>query len=184
MVRPLAVLALCFALLVTGRADARQDDFRLEELFERLQSTTDALEARQLEADIWRLWMRSGSDTLDLLMSRGNQAMAAGEYEVALEVFTAIVELDPEFAEGWNKRATLYYLMGAFQASVVDIQHTLGLEPRHFGALSGLGMIYSALEDDERALKAYRKALEANPHLAGARAAVIRLRKKLKGEGI
>ena len=184
MARPLAALAVCLVLLVTGRADARQDDFRLEEMFERLQSTTDALEARQLQANIWQLWMRSGSYTLDLLMSRGNQAMAAGEYDAALEVFTSIVELDPEFAEGWNKRATLYYLMGDFTASVTDIHRTLELEPRHFGALSGLGMIYRALDDDTGALKAFRKVLEVNPHAPGAREAVIRLRKKLKGKGV
>jgi tetratricopeptide (TPR) repeat protein len=156
----------------------------LDSLFGALHATTEAGEARRIERQIWQLWIASGSDTIDLLMHRGAQAMAQGDYQVALDMFDRIVELDPEFAEGWNKRATLYYLMGAFEASVADIQRTLGLEPRHFGALSGLGMIYSALDDDERALKAYRKALEANPHLSGARAAVIRLRKKLKGEGI
>jgi tetratricopeptide (TPR) repeat protein len=182
--RPLAALAFCLVLVAARGLEARQNDFRLEELFERLQSTTNSVEARELQARIWHVWIASGSDTVDLLMNRGSQAMAAGQYDAALEVFTSIVELDPDFAEGWNKRATLYYLMGEYTASVADIQRTLELEPRHFGALSGLGMIYRALDDDTGALKAFRKVLEVNPHAPGAREAVIHLKKKLKGEGI
>ncbi len=180
----LAALLLAAGLISAPPALARQDDARLDALFDELYAAPDAGEARRIEQEIWRLWIASGSETIDLLVHRGSLSMAEGAYDVALTIFNSVVELDPEFAEGWNKRATLYYLMGRFDASVADIQHTLGLEPRHFGALSGLGMIYSALDDDERALKAYRKALEVNPHLPGARAAVIRLRKKLKGEGI
>jgi tetratricopeptide (TPR) repeat protein len=167
MMRPLAALAFCLVLVAARGLEARQNDFRLEELFERLQSTTNSVEARELQARIWHVWIASGSDTVDLLMNRGSQAMAAGQYDAALEVFTSIVELDPDFAEGWNKRATLYYLMGEYTASVADIQRTLELEPRHFGAL-----------------KAFRKVLEVNPHAPGAREAVIHLKKKLKGEGI
>ena len=184
MANPLAALFLAWVLVWAPPALARQDDSRLDELFARLQATADPVEARALEAVIWRLWTRSGSDAVDLLMGRGRQAMASGAYEAALRVLNRVVEIDPDFAEGWNRRATLYYLMGEFGPSVADIQRTLALEPRHFGALSGLGMIYTALDDDDGALKAYAKALEVNPHLAGARAAVTRLKKKLKGEGI
>ena len=179
-----ATLALVAGLMVAPPALARQDDSRLDEVFDRLQTTTDPREARVLETVIWRLWTSSGSETVDLLMGRGGGAMAAGEYEAALDILNRVVDLDPDFAEGWNRRATLYYLMDEFDASVADIQRTLALEPRHFGALSGLGLIYTALDDDEGALKAYREALGVNPHLVGARAAVIRLKKKLKGEGI
>ncbi len=184
MPRLVAVLVLAAGLGCAAPALARQDDARLDELFARLQSTTDAAEAGRLQGNIWRLWTQSGSETLDLLMARAGGAMAGQRYEAALEVLDSVVDIDPDFAEGWNRRATLYYLMGAFDASVADIGRTLALEPRHFGALSGLGLIYTALEDDEGALKAYRRALVVNPHLSGARAAVIRLKKKLKGEGI
>lgn len=182
MARVLTVIAVILAM-VPG-ALARQDDPRLDDLFAKLQSTDSAREALVLQQRIWQLWTFSGSDTIDLLLGRGSQAMAAGQYDKALKDFNSVIELDPEFAEGWNKRATLYYLMGRYDASVTDIQHTLALEPRHFGALSGLGMIYDAIEDEEGALKAFREALSVNPHLLGARHAVIRLKKKLEGEGI
>ncbi len=177
-------MTLALILAMAPAALARQDDPRLDDLFAKLQSTDNPREALILQQQIWQVWTLSGSDTVDVLMSRGNQAMAAGQYEAALKLFNSVIELDPEFAEGWNKRATLYYLMGRYNDSVADIQHTLVLEPRHFGALSGLGMIYDAIDDDEGALKAFREALSVNPHLPGARHAVIRLRKKLKGEGI
>lgn len=177
-------MTLALILAMVPAALARQDDPRLDDLFAQLQSTDNPREALLLQQQIWQVWTLSGSDTVDVLMSRGNQAMAARQYDAALKLFNSVIELDPEFAEGWNKRATLYYLMGRYNDSVVDIQHTLVLEPRHFGALSGLGMIYDAIEDDEGALKAFRQALSVNPHLPGARKAVIRLKKKLKGEGI
>jgi tetratricopeptide (TPR) repeat protein len=90
----------------------------------------------------------------------------------------------PSFAEGWNKRATVYYLMGDFKASVGDIEHTLELEPRHFGALSGLGLIYMNMGKDQAALRAFRKTLEINPHLPAIRERADELAKKLKGEPI
>ena len=184
MIRLLAAAIVAAGLGCAPPAVARQDDARLDGLFTRLQATANAGEADLIQRAIWRLWTLSGSETVDLLMNRGAGAMARGDYEAALDVLDRVVDLDADFAEGWNRRATLFYLMGEYKASVADVERTLRLEPRHFGALSGLGLIYSALEDDERALKAYRKALEVNPHLRGARAAVILLKRKLEGEGI
>ena len=184
MTKLLAAALLAAGLVFAPPTEARQDDARLDVLFARLQATTDAAEAELIEGLIWRLWSNSGSETVDLLMSRGGQAMASGEYEAALDVLDSVVELDPDFAEGWNRRATIYYLMGEYEASVADVQRTLRLEPRHFGALSGLGLIYTALQDEDRALRAYRMALEVNPHLSGARRAVLHLKNKLQRKDI
>ena len=185
MARLLALVVLVLGLGLAGApASARQNDARLDSLFGRLHATDDPREALPIQNRIWEVWMRSESDTIDLLMSRGTRAMAQGSYGAALAVFDSIVDLDPDFAEGWNKRATVHYLMGNFSASVADIERTLALEPRHFGALSGLGLIYTALDDDNGALRAFRDALAVNPHLPNARERVKRLEKKLKGEGI
>jgi tetratricopeptide (TPR) repeat protein len=174
----LAVLALAFPAL------ARQDDARLNDLFATLKTQEDPRAVKLLETAIWGVWMQSGSDTLDLLLTRGTQAMGAGDYPTALQLFTSITELDPNFAEGWNKRATLFYLMGAYDRSAADVDKTLALEPRHFGALSGLGMINMQLGKEKEALDAFEKALAVNPHMDSIKSEVNRLKKKLEGSRI
>lgn len=107
--------------------------------------------------------------------------MASGDHETALDAFDDLVATAPNFAEAWNKRATVYYLMGRLDESVTDIQQTLELEPRHFGALSGLALIYDAVDQPEAAIRSLEAALEINPHLHGSRARIDQLREKLKG---
>jgi tetratricopeptide (TPR) repeat protein len=133
---------------------------------------------------IWSVWLESGSPTVDLLMKKGVGAMGEGQAEPALAMFNAIIELAPDYAEGWNKRATLHYLMGRFEDSIADCERTLKLEPRHFGALSGLGMIYLQLEQDAKALEAYKRALAVHPQLPRLRSEVERLTKKVRGDRI
>jgi tetratricopeptide (TPR) repeat protein len=178
--KSLLILALASVLSFGPVAMARQDDGRLDDLFSRLKLTSDVQEARLIEGLIWTLWFESGSPDIDRLIEAGNDAMGAGRYEDALARFTRVIERDPAFSEGWNRRATLYYLMGNFDASVRDIQETLAREPRHFGALSGLGLINSALERWDSAVKAYEAALRVNPFLPGAKKNVEELRKKLE----
>jgi tetratricopeptide (TPR) repeat protein len=182
----LIVLTIIFGLSFDAATQARaaQDDARLDTLFGKLQVVTQAHDARIIELAIWEVWGQSGSATVDLLMQQAAQAMASRDDEHALNMLNTVVEQMPGFAEGWNKRATLYYMMGRMEESLADIERTLELEPRHFGALSGLGLVNSALGDDKAAYEAYQRALKVNPHLAHAKSEARRLRKKVKGEGI
>ena len=119
------------------------------------------------ERALWALWSRSGDGTIDTLMARGVSEMQAENYKAAIATFSEVVKRRPEFAEGWNKRATVYYLAGEYQKSIADCAEVLKRNPRHFGALSGLGQIYPALERYDEALGWYRKALEVNPNMLG-----------------
>jgi tetratricopeptide (TPR) repeat protein len=162
---------------------ARQDDPRLDRLFDALQATTNVEFAERIEREIWDIWTTSGDEALDALMLRGMRAMSMQDYEVALVAFNAVIEQAPDFAEGWNKRATLHWLMGNFEASLGDIDATLALEPRHFGALSGLAMIRTSQERPSDALDALDKALYWHPNSPSAKARAKALEETL-GKGI
>lgn len=185
--RWLAMLSLLLALiggLGVPRAAADQRDPRLEGLFEALQTAGDPLQARIVEQQIWTLWSFSPDDTVNLLMLRGVDALNQQDMKTALAVFTEMVGIAPDFAEGWNKRATVLYLVGAYEAAIADIDRTLELEPRHFGALSGLGLCNVELARDEAALDAFERALALNPHLASVRAHAEALRQRIEGNKI
>ncbi len=162
---------------------ARQDDPRLDRLFDALQSTTNVEFAERIEREIWDIWTSSGDEMLDALMQRGIRAMSMKDYTVALVAFDALVEQAPDFAEGWNKRATLYWLMGDYDASVADIDETLALEPRHFEALSGLAMIRSSQQRPSDALDALDKLLYWHPNSPSAKARAKALEEEL-GKGV
>ena len=181
MGRILRILLLAAAL--AGPAMADQTDERLDDLFDALQAAGSPQEAQLAERMIWAVWLESGSPTVDLLMSKGIGAMGEREAEPALAMFNTVIELAPDYAEAWNKRATLYYLMGRLEDSIADCERVLKLEPRHFGALSGLGMIYLQLEQDEKALDAYKRALAVHPNLP-LRPEIERLTKKDRGDRI
>lgn len=119
------------------------------------------------EQGLWLLWSRSGDAEVDRLMARGTEAMQAGRHAEAISVFTEVVKTKPDFAEGWNRRATVYYLAGEYRKSIADCDEVLKRNPAHFGALSGLGQIYVQLEDYDKALAWYRRALEVNPNMLG-----------------
>jgi len=182
MIKRLATLVAVVAFMMATVASARQDHPKLEELFDILQTTDDPQKALGVSHLIWGLWSRSDSPTTDLMFKRGTRAMSAGNLNTALTSFTAVIELDPKFAEGWNKRATVLFMLGDYQGSLSDVYRTLELEPRHFGALSGMGMIFSELDQPQKALAAFRRALAANPHLQGTREQIKILKKKIDGE--
>jgi len=175
---------LFFGLLLPISPSADQNDPGLDALFERIAVTDDPEEATVIQSKIWRIWVRAEQAEIDRLMEKGIEALATNELERAIDLFTEIVEKSPNFAEGWNKRATAYYLNGDFNASVRDIERTLALEPRHFGAVSGMGLIFLSQGDNVGALQAFTRVLEINPHAEGAREQVRRLNQALQGQGV
>jgi tetratricopeptide (TPR) repeat protein len=157
---------------------ATQDDPRLDGLFDALQSADGPVDAQRIEQEIWAIWSKAGDTDIDRLMESGTRAMAGGQYEEALIAFNAVIEMAPDFAEGWNKRATLYYLMNDYPASIKDIDRTLDLEPRHFGALSGLSMILLDEGRGQEALTALERAVRIHPFLPNAKARIRALQSK------
>jgi tetratricopeptide (TPR) repeat protein len=154
-----------------------------DDLFVRLKEA-DPRAARRIEREIWNAWSKSGSASADLLLQRGREALGAGKTAEAIEHLTALVDHAPEFAEGWNARATAYFQAGQFGPSVADIAEVLRLEPRHFGALAGFGAILEATDRSVEALEVYRAALAIHPHLRGVSDAVARLEKKQTGQDL
>ena len=180
----LAILLLSVVTLSAGPVSADQNAPQLDELFQELRDAEDELSARQVERRIWALWVSHEDSTVNGLMETGIGQLARRDYDGALESFEEIVGLAPEFAEGWNKRATVHWLLGNHQDSLVDIDHTLALEPRHFGALSGRGQVYIDLEEWELALKAFEDALDVYPQMVGPRLNSEAIRMMLEGRPI
>ena len=156
----------------------------LDFLFGALKAAPDEASAKHVEARIWAIWMQTPSDTAALLMMRAKVAMEAQQMEVALKLLDAIIKLRPDWTEAWNRRATLYYVQNDYARSLADIRQVLAREPRHFGALAGLGMIMQDLGDDKHALEAFRKALAINPHLEKVPDLVKTLSEKVEGRDI
>lgn len=153
-------------------------DSRLDTLFETLQSTSDSRVAESTERDIIEIWLESGSDTVDLLMQWSLDAMEEKNYPLALDYLDRILIMQPGYAEGWNKRATVHFLTDDYSKAIADIEQTLALEPRHFGALSGLGTILREIGDVDRAVIAFREALAVDPHLDSVRDALDEIEKE------
>ena len=156
----------------------------LDFLFGALKAAPDEASARHVEARIWAQWMQTPSDTAALLMLRAKTAMEGQKIDVALKLLDSVIKLRPDYVEAWNRRATLYYLKNDYTHSLEDIRQVLIREPRHFGALAGLGMIMQEIGDDRRALEAFRKALAVNPHLEKVPELVKTLTEKVEGRDI
>jgi tetratricopeptide (TPR) repeat protein len=170
------VLGLAFA---AGSVSADQKDPRLDNLFVLLKAAPDIPSAGTIERSIWTIWLESDDDAVTRLMGRGMAAMTRRDFRAALDAFDRIVRIAPGFAEGWNKRATVNYLLGEFADSLRDIDRTLTLEPRHFGALSGRGLVLLELENAKLALRSFEAALRIHPNLPGASQRVRVLRQRL-----
>jgi tetratricopeptide (TPR) repeat protein len=151
---------------------------RLEALFRRLASTDDAIEGDTIVDEIWRVWLQSGRSEIDAMMQQALSLLETGEPRAAMTLLDAIVVGAPDWAEGWNKRATVLYLIDEYDRSLADIDRVLALEPRHFGALAGRGLIHIAREDYRAALNDYRRAHAVNPFLKGAAEIIPSLERK------
>lgn len=165
-------------------APADQNDPRLDEMFARLQKTDSRLEAQTLEQNIWAIWFTSSDAEVNRLMDQGSAAMERRDMRTAIGAFTKIIELAPDFAEGWNRRATALYMIGDFDGSRADVAKTLTLEPRHFGALSGLGLINAAEDKGEAAIEAWQKALDVNPNMSSVQQNIEEMKAKLADDNI
>jgi tetratricopeptide (TPR) repeat protein len=187
MKRTLSIgFAVVFAVAAwaSGGARADQKDPRLEALFAELRKVTGTLQARTITQQIWVIWTTSDKPEVNRLMSEGVDAMSAQDYKTALTDFTKMIGIAPDFAEGWNKRATVLWLLDDYEGSMADIDKTLALEPRHFGALWGLGTIQAAQQHDEEAIATFERALAVNPHMEGVSEQIEVLKKRVKDKQI
>ena len=153
----------CFFL---NSAAADQLDSRLIELFDKLYIAESKKEINTLTQDIWKIWDETNDPKIEADYYRGLEAMRMGDFVMSIDFFTRVIEKNPDFAEGWNKRATVYYILGQFDKSMIDINKTLLLEPRHFGAMDGMGLIFIQLQQYDKAIKIYDQMLEIFPHSA------------------
>ncbi len=188
--------ALCIALLASVPARAATEgappiltqhvvaELSLDDLFARLKENADSPAGGRIEQEILRRFTHSGSPTADLLLSWAGEAVEATDYPLALDLLDQIIVLKPDFAEAWDKRATVYYLMEDYSDSLSDIRATLALEPRHFGALAGFGMILVALDRKAEAIRVFKHALEINPRLKQVRETLEKLEKETAGSAI
>ncbi|WP_236783604.1 tetratricopeptide repeat protein [Azospirillum humicireducens] len=146
-----------------------------------MHSTTDAAYAESVEEHIWDFWLDHPDPTMVRDMRAGVFSLNSDDYGSALRVFDAVVARDPSYAEGWNKRAATHYMLGDYRSAMLDLRHALSLEPRHFGALVELGLVYLALGDEKPALRAFDAALRINPHLDRVRAQADTIRFRAAG---
>ena len=174
MAGPMLVLAV--ALLAGAPAGADQNDSRLFTLFQVLQTTDNPAQAAFAQRRIWSIWFQHPDPEIQETLAAGERALGDGRLELAVDRFSEVIRRTPDFAEGWNRRATAYYAQRRYRRSLADVAEVLTREPRHFGALAGRGLCLQALGRTREAIAAYRAALEINPHMDRIRARLEALR--------
>ena len=177
-----------FLILMLGGnilADSKDKDVELNQLFEQLKKSDDISIALEIEMKIWSIWSKHPTqEKLTQSLAKGSELMAEGELESAYKIFSTIIDSAPNWAEGWNKRATVLYLMGRYYDSLNDIDEVLKLESRHFGALSGHGLVQIKLGNYEKAIKSYQAVQKIYPSIRAAKVMIPQLRKLIKDEAI
>ena len=156
----------------------------LDFLFGALKVAPDEESAKSIADRIWGVWLGSGGDTTNLLISRVRSAIESKDLDLAVQLLDSIVEFKPEYVEGWNQRATVHYMKKDYTRALADLAQVLKREPRHFGALFGVGVIMQEFGDDRRALEVYRRALELDPHMKRVPDLVKTLSEKVEGRDI
>jgi tetratricopeptide (TPR) repeat protein len=170
---------------VNTYSETTNKDFKLNKLFNQLKKTNNASEAFEIEMQIWQIWSTHPiKNQLTELLSKGSEIMSNGDFISAYKIFSEIVELEPNWAEGWNKRATTLYLMGKYERSLDDINVVLKLESRHFGALSGQGLVYIELNHYEKAIESYKAAQKIYPLIESSKMMIPQLEELIKKEAI
>ena len=177
------MLLKAFALFCFVFASAVQSG-PSDELFEKLKNAEGEREIAMAEADVMNAWLDSGSPTVDLLMSRANDAMIAGDTEHARALYDRCILIKPDYAEAWNRRAALFLADDKFDEALRDLNEVLAIEPRHFGAWTGLGFIMEQLGAEAEALEAFEEALAIHPNLQVAKQAAAKLKPKTSGQAL
>ena len=166
-------------------AESKDRDIRLSKLFEQLKKSNNSSIAFEIEMKIWNIWSTHPThDNLTQLLEKGSGLMSKGELEAAYKIFSTIIESTPDWTEGWNKRATVLYLMGRYQESLKDIDEVLKRESRHFGALSGQGLVQTELKNYEKAIKSYQAVQKIYPSIRVAKIMIPQLKKLIKDNAI
>jgi tetratricopeptide (TPR) repeat protein len=185
-----AMSVIAASLALSGAASAQstntikgENNATLDQLFTRLKQAKDNGESRKWVSLIWQEWFKTDNADAKRLMARAQFARRADLREEALKVLNMIVQIAPDYVEGWNQRATIYFMLGRDAESIADIRKVLQLEPRHFGALAGLGLIHMRAENWQSAIASFERALELHPFL-GEQAFIPKLKEKLKGKAL
>jgi len=180
------------SVTVTGKSTLNLDAERtakdrkviLSNLYERLQASDSKETAERLVAAIEKIWLASGSDTVDLLMSRASTAFDNDDFELAKQLLDSITDLDPNYSEGWSKRAMISFKQDDYLSSLKDLERVLALDPRHFRAIQGVGLIFQQFGKKKQALELFRKVLKINPYSETAERAESELAREVEGQGI
>jgi tetratricopeptide (TPR) repeat protein len=177
-------LAAALALTVPVVVGADQTDQRLDDLFQTLQTSSDVGKLVEVEADIWEIWYDSGEAEIDSLMLEAGALVDSGDLTAAETIYADVIKQAPAFSEGWNRRATVRFYQRDYDGSLADIEQTLKLEPRHFGAIWGLGMILGLQQDYQRAISAFEKLLEIKPNSRDAGPRIEMLKQAMTRESV
>jgi tetratricopeptide (TPR) repeat protein len=180
LVKRLLWIAILFPIATFGD----QTDGRLDKLFATLKSSEDAVVQHETILTIWKIWYESDREDIEKLMEEGGEALRSGQLERAEQVFTKVIEISPEFSEGWNRRATVRYYRRDYTGSLDDIKRTLTLEPRHFGAIWGRGMILALQRDLTGSIRAFEQLLEINPYSQDAVRRIELLKKEIEKNSV
>jgi len=172
-------LAIAISLFIPTVSYSDQTDTRLDALFETLKNSENPYELQETEAAIWEIWYESGQQRIDALMLEAREAMQANDLRRAEGLYSEVIEMAPDFSEGWNRRATVRYFRRNYDGSLEDIHRTLVLESRHFGAIWGLGMILGSQRNFSGAITAFERLLEIKPNSRDARPRIELLKQEL-----
>ena len=171
-----------FLIISSTNVFANNINEKLNKLFEELKISSES-SSFEIEQKIWKLWStHPDNDNLTLLLAEGSEAVNNNQFNIAIDIFTKVIKLDPNWAEAWNKRATVHYLVGQYQKSQNDIEKVLKLETRHFGALAGQGLVNIKLKNYEKAIKSYEKALEIYPYMRSPEIMIKEIQALIKQE--
>ena len=176
--------SILFLILMTINLFANEREINLNKLFEKLK-TGNSLLTNEIEQKIWKIWSTHPKDKkLTLMLLKGSNLVNEKKLNEAVDVFSKVIEIDPNWAEAWNKRATVYYIVGKFQKSQKDIDKVLKLEKRHFGALAGQGLVNIQLQNYEKAIKSYEKAQKIYPAMESPKTMIKEINKLIKKQSI